>query len=331
MIGIFRQKSPANILLLLLFSLFIKAPIFLHPHVPVIHPKDGILFHTILRWMQPVGNNYPALYSLLAFFILFIQALWLNRIMNEQRMMQRQNFLPAMSFMLITSLFPEWNYFSAPLLVNFALLYLIGVSFQMYNQNQGKGAIFNAGLAIGIASFLFFPSVVFFLLALFSLMIMRPFRFNEWVICLLGATMPMYVYGVYLFFIDKLDFQRVLPFLNIKIPALHQTIWIATSTFLVVLPFLIGGYYVQGNLRRVLIQVRKSWSILLIYLLLALFVPFLNTANSFENWVIATIPLATFHSCTYFYPAKKWVPAFIFWLTTAFIIAYQYLGPGWQI
>lgn len=302
---------------------------FLHPHVPVIHPKDGVLFHEILRWLQPTGNNFHSLYPLIAFFLLFIQALWLNRIMNEQRMMLRQNFLPAMAFMLITSLFPEWNYFSAPLLVNFALLFVIAVSFKLYNQAQGKGTIFNAGLAVGLASFLFFPSIAFFLLALFSLMIMRPFRFNEWIICLLGVTTPFYIFSFYLFFTDQFDFQRILPYLNIKLPSLRQSIWLAASTFLVVLPFLAGGYYVQESLRRVLIQVRKGWSIMLIYLFIALLVPFINNGNSFENWVVATIPLATFHSYTYFSPTKKWIPLLLFWITVAFIVIYQYAGPGW--
>ncbi len=329
MIGIFRQKTPANVLILTMFALLVKLPMFINPYIPAIHPKDGILFHAVLKWLKPLGDSVPGIYPILAFSFLLIQAFWLNGLMNTQRMMTRSTFLPAMSFILITSLFPEWNYFSAPLLVNFALLFVLNLSFKIYNQTAGKSTIFNMGLAIGIASFLFFPSIAFLVLAFFALMIMRPFRFNEWLICLLGITAPFYFYIIYLVVAGSWDPQRLLPYVNIKLPSLMQSIWIAGSALLLVIPFLIGGYFVQDNLRRMLIQVRKGWSVILIYLLVALLVPFINNANTFENWVVAALPLAAFHSCTYFYPVNKLFPLVLFWISVAFIISFQYLGPGW--
>ena len=329
MIGIFRQKSPANVIILTIFGLLVKLPMFINPHVPAIHPKDGILFHAILRWLQPAGETMPAIYPILAFTCIMVQAFWLNSLINTHRMMIRATFLPAMSYVLVTSLFAEWNYFSAPLLVNFALLFVLNLGFKIYHQTAGKSTIFNLGLAVGISSFIFFPAIAFLLLAFFALMIMRPFRFNEWLICLLGITSPFYFYIIFLVVADKWDLQRLLPYLNIKLPSLIQSFWIAGSALLLVLPFLIGGYFVQDNLRRMLIQVRKGWSVILIYLLVALLIPFVNNANSFENWVVAALPLAAFHSCTYFYPVKKIFPMVLFWVITAFIISFQYLGPGW--
>lgn len=90
-----------------------------------------------------------------------------------------------------------------------------------------------------------------------------------------------------------------------------------------------GGYYVQDNLRKMLIQVRKGWSLLLLYLLVAILVPFINNTETFENWVMAAIPFAAFHACTYLYSTLKIIPVLFFWLTVAFVLAYQYAGPGW--
>jgi hypothetical protein len=95
------------------------------------------------------------------------------------------------------------------------------------------------------------------------------------------------------------------------------------------IPFLTGGYFVQDNLRRMLIQVRKNWSILLLYLLVAFFIPFVNTTNNYENWVLAAVPFACFHACTYFYPQKKLFPLILFWITVGFILFYQYYEKGW--
>jgi len=328
-IGIFRQKTPANILLLLLFSVLIKLPMFLHPHVPTIQPKDGLLFHAILKFLAPTGQATPVLYSVLAFFLLFIQAVALTRLINDYRMMNRSNYLPGMAYMLITSFFLEWNFFSAPLLINSLLIIILGWLFKIYNHPKGKGIIFNAGLGIGICSLIFFPSITFIIWVLFALMIMRPFRINEWLLCLLGLTTPYYFYGVYLFLSNQWHLDKILPYLTINVPSLQQSIWLAGSALLLMVPFLTGGYFVQDNLRRMLIQIRKGWSILLLYLLVAIFVPFVNTTNTFENWIMAAVPFAAFHSCTYFYPPRKLFPLLLFWLSVAFVLLYQYYGPGW--
>lgn len=330
MIGIFKQKTPANILVLLLFGMLLKLPMFLYPHLTDIQPKDGILFQSILKFLAPYGKSSPVLYSVLAFILLFTQAIALSRLINNYRMMNRPNYLPGMSYLLITSFFAEWNYFSAPLLINTLLIFVLGWLFKIYNNPRGKGIVFNIGLAIGICSFIFFPSVTFVIWVLFALMVMRPFRINEWLLCLLGVTSPYYFYAVYLFLTGNWNLQKIVPYLTVHIPSLQQSIWLAASALLLMVPFLTGGYFVQDNLRRMLIQVRKGWSLVLIYLLAAVFVPFVNTTNTFENWVMAAVPFAAFHACTYFYPARKLFPLILFWTSVAFVLFYQYYGPGWS-
>lgn len=303
---------------------------FAHPHIPVIQPKDGILFHGILNFFEPSGKTTPILYAALAFLLLFTQAMTLTRLINNYRMMSRSNYLPGMAYLLITSFFAEWNYFSAPLLLNTLLIFILGWLFKIYNHPRAKGIIFNIGLAIGISTFVFFPSLSFIIWVFFALMIMRPFRINEWLLCVLGATTPYYFYGVYLFLTKQWHPNKFLPYLTIHMPSLQQSIWLAASALLLMIPFLTGGYFVQDNLRRMLIQVRKGWSLILLYLLVAIFVPFVNSSSTFENWIMAAVPFAAFHACTYFYPPRKLFPLILFWVSVFFVLFYQYYGPGWS-
>lgn len=330
MTGIFRQKNPANIFLLLVFGVLIKLPVFLHPHIPDVKPADGILFKAILDFLKPYGSNTPVIYPLLAFAVIYLQAVLLTAFINNQRMMSRPNYFPGMAYMLITSLFPEWNYFSAPLLVNFILVLVLSRLFKIYNQPSALGSVFNIGLALGIASFLFFPSITFIIWILLALAVMRPFRLNEWIVCILGVTTPFYFYAVYLFVSNQWSWTALWPYFTIKLPAIKQSVWLAGSVFLLAVPFLAGGYYVQESLRRMLIQVRKGWSLMLLYLLGAIFIPFVNSADTFENWIMAAIPLAAFHACTYLYATYRILPLILFWLTVAFILGYQYYySVGW--
>lgn len=329
MIAIFKQKNPANIMILLVTGVLLKLPMFLHPHVTVARPRDGVLFRAILHLLEPGAAKWPALHALISFGLLFLQAVVLNHFISQQRMMNRPNYFPGMAYMLITSLFPEWNYFTAPLLVNTIFLFVLSALFRTYNQQSAKGTIFNAGMALGLASFIFFPSITFILWILLALMVMRPFRLNEWVLCLVGVITPFYFYAVWLIVAGQWSWHGLMPYIKVGFPHMQQSAWIAGSAALLAIPFLAGGYYVQDNLRRMLIQVRKGWSLLLLFLLSAVFILFVNPTEDFSNWILAAIPFAAFHACTYLYSTYRIIPLILFWLNVAFVVGYQYWGAGW--
>jgi hypothetical protein len=327
-IGIFKQKSPVNFLLLLVFGVLLKLPIFNHPVLPHVQEGDSTLYAWLVGFIH---KNYgkPMIFPVLSYVLQLIQALLLTRFINRQRMMSRSNFFPGMAYMLITSLFPEWNYFSAPLLVNTILLFGLITLFRIYNAEKAKGAIFNIGLSVGLASFIYFPSVTFIFWVLIGFLLLRPFRLHEWALCLAGVVTPFYFYAIYLFVSNQWDWQKILPHVSFSFPVIHASAWFAISIALLVLPFLAGAFFIQGNLMKMLVQVRKGWSLLLLYLLGALLVPFVSNNNNMENWVLTALPFAAFHACAYLYPVYRFFPLALFWLSVGFVLAYQYYGPGW--
>jgi hypothetical protein len=328
-IGIFKQKNPANLLVLFVTGILIKLPIFTEPHLPIVRDSDGVLYKAIIRFLDPAAHSFSLLYPILTYGLLFIQAAGLTRFINNQRMTNKPTYLAGLAYMLITSLLPEWNFFSAPLLVNSILLFVLYWVFGIYNKPNVRGPVFNIGLALGIAGFLFVSSLTFVIWILLALAVTRPFRINEWLICLLGATTPFYFYAIYLVINGSWNWDTFWPSVSLGLPALTKSPWLAASIFLLMVPFLIGGYYVQENLRRMLINVRKAWSLLLLFLLVALLLPFINTNDSFENWIMAIVPLAAFHGCAYLYTTWRLLPYLLFWITVAVILGYQYFGPGW--
>ena len=85
-----------------------------------------------------------------------------------------------------------------------------------------------------------------------------------------------------------------------------------------------GIFYIQQNFRRQLIQARKAWNLTFLYLLVAVFVPFVNATHSFEYWILCAVPLSAFIAAAFLYPAKKWFPAVLHWLMVAFVIVISY-------
>jgi hypothetical protein len=107
--------------------------------------------------------------------------------------------------------------------------------------------------------------------------------------------------------------------------------WLVLGTvILLAVPLLIGGYFVQLHLRRMVIQLRKEWGILLLYGLMACFVPFVNSDGDFDTWVLITAPVAAFTASAYFYISKKWLSFTLFFVTVAFTLFVEYGTAQWQ-
>ena len=330
MIALFKQKSPANIILLFIFGLLIKLPLFLYPKAVTATENDGRLYHAFIDLIKPAAPGGALLAAMVAFLLLYTQALMINYLVNEYRMTSRQTFLPGMAYMLITSLLPQWSILSAALVSNTFIILIFTSLFRLYNLGAANGKIYNIGLLAGITSFIFFPSLLFVLAILMGIMILRPFRLNELVLLLTGAATPYYFYAAYLFLTDQLDVDHFFPEVYIQVPEVQRSLWLVASTLLLTIPFLIGGYYIQNQLRKMLIQARKNWSILLLFLLLAFLVPFVNSTQSFHTWVLTTAPFATFHACAYLYPPRKWLPLVLFIAMLVFILTQQYITPAWH-
>lgn len=324
MIGIFRQKSPANAIVLLFYALFLKLPIFLHPVAPVLYPEDNYLYRLILHGLDSVFHNTPFFYSVLTFLLLMGQALLLNRISNHHKVLPKPNYLPGMSYILITSLLPDWGHFSAPLLINMIMIWVWHRMMELYNSQRPGTSIFNIGIWTGVVSLLYIPAVAFILLVLSALLTMRPFRVREWFVGLLGFTFPYYFLFLVLYLTGRYSWVDVVPKIALSVPAFPSSIWITLGIAWLVIPFIVGGYFVQKNLSKFLIQIRKTWSLLLLFLMVAIVIILISHVSSYENWIIMAVPFAAFHASAYYFPNKTLGPNILHWLIVVYIIAMNY-------
>ena len=323
MTGVFKSDNPYNAFLLLVYGLLLKLVIFIDPVIPIPRQTDGFLFKALLVQLSGVGKSLPVIYPLITFVLLFTQALNFNRLVNNQRLMQRPNFLTAMAYLLITSLFAEWNILSAPLIINTLLIWVWSSMSRLHSDQHAKTSLFNIGMAIGFSTFFYFPSIAFALLIVFGLLVTRAFKISEWVVALLGIITPHYFLLAYVFLTDKWQGYSF-PTVDISLPHFYESKWALAAIIIILFMMAIGFYYVQQNFRRQLVQARKSWNLIVLYLLIALFIPFINDSHSFVYWILSAIPIAVIVAPAFLYPAKKWLPLAVHWIMVAFVIAFSY-------
>lgn len=324
MVGIFKNKNPGNALLLLLYGLILKFPLFLHPVKPMSDQGNNYIYYLLLQLLEPVSANAPIIFSLLAFLLIFTQATLLNRIVNSFKLFPKPNYLVGMSFILTTSLIKEWTSFSAPLLINSLMIWIWYRMVGLYNNNNPKTSIFNVAVLVGLLPLIYSPAMAFVLLLLIALIITRPLDITEWMVAILGIITPYYFLFVILFLSDQWAFSKIVPYVLFHFPKLPVSVWVSTGMGLLVIPFLSGGYFVQANLNKMLIQVRKAWGLLLWFFIISLIIIFINPANTYMHWMLLLIPIAAFHAATYFYMGSRGLASALHWLTFAFAILTAY-------
>jgi hypothetical protein len=323
-VGTFKANNPLNTFLLFVYGLLLKFSFFADITIPVIKKTDAFLFKKLLIALKPVGDDMPFIYAIIVYLLLFTQALSFNKFINNQRLVQRSTYLPAMSYLLITSMFTEWNELTAPLVINTLLIWSAQGMSTLYNSQNPKTTLFNIGMIIGIAAFFYFPSLAFSILIAFALIFTRPFKLNEWIIALIGIITPFYFFFAWLFLSDNLKNYK-LPVFIVGYPRFHQSYWSLAAIILVLIAFITGAWFVRSNLGRQIVQVRNNWGLMLIYLVVAIFIPFINNTYTFEYWILAAVPLSAFIASAFFYPSKKWLPVLLHWIMVGFVIAISYL------
>jgi hypothetical protein len=291
--------------------------------IPQPQQTDGFLYKGLLNRLHPIGKTMPVIYPVIVFILLYTQTVYFNKLVNDQRIMQRPNYLTGMSYLLITSLFTEWNTLSSPLIINSLLIWVWAKMSGLYNNPSPKSALFNIGIAIGIATFFYFPSLAFAALIIFGLAITRPFKLAEWVIALLGIITPYYFLMAIVFLTDKWKGYRF-PGFSVTYPVFNQSYWSYAAIMIVLLTSIIGIFFIQQNFRRQLIQARKSWNLAFIYLLVALSVPFINATNTFNYWILSAVPLSAFLAAAFLYPSRNIFPLILHWLMVGIVVAISY-------
>ena len=325
MTGTFKANNPYNTFLMLIYGILLKLPMFLHPKVPQEQLIDGFLYRVLLKWLQPIAGGFPVLYAIIAFLLLYTQAVSFNKMVNELRLMQRPNYLTGMSYLLVTSLFTEWNMLSSPLIINTLLIWVWARMSALHNDTSPKTTLFNIGIAIGVSTFFYFPSIAFVALVIFGLAIIRPFKLSEWVISLMGIITPYYFLLAWAFLSDSWK-QYHFPGIAFTSPKFNQNSWSYLAIVIVILTSITGFIYVQQNFRRQLIQARKSWNLIFLYLVAAVFIPFINATHTFEYWILCAVPLSALLGAAFLYPNKKTFPLVLHWLMVAFVIVISYFA-----
>ena len=325
MLNIFRNYNPYSVIVLFLLALFLKLATLLHPETVFVAGQSQILWLKLSTFLQTILGGSAFLMTFFAICNLFGQAIFLNQIANRHHLFPKATYLPALTYILVTSLFKDWNYLSAALISNWLLLFMLSSMLKLYATTDGGKQIFNIGCFISLAAMLVFPNIFFIALLLLALGILRPFKTAEWMVALLGIVTPFYFLAGILFLTDDLLLFKKMILIGFTIPHKLNHPAVAITAFgMLVLMIIIGIYYLNNFMSRMLFQNKKWWWVILAGFFVSLIAGIFTVAKDYNQWMAILIPGTFIIANAWFEERKKWVTTVLFYLFLAVVIFAQW-------
>ena len=312
MTGIFKDRNTFQVVFLFIIAVLAKLAYMLHPPVISYMPHQGLLTDGLNIWYTRGGSKVSG--AVLALAIILGSAIYANAVLMSQRMFSKINLLVAVSIVLMSSLVPAANMLSAPLALLPLLVWLYQNLSALYHSQSPKSRLFNAGLVIGIGALLYHPFIIMFAVAMFTLASMRTFKIQEWLVLFLGVTAPYYFFFAYEFLKGTWHPLRHIPTLGLGYSQISYDTYSLLAYGMIVLWTIIGLYHWGVNLRRMLIQGRKNWNIVLVFCLVTTVSLFIKTGTEADVFALAVFPLASFGASALVYLKKQFLSNVLFWI-----------------
>ena len=318
MVFLFRDKSIANIFFLVILSIGVHLHFFIGAPQVISNTNDGV-FSFFLR--DYISSLPQTVLFIVYHMMILLQAIRLNMVLGDLRMFHYHTYTTAMAYVLLSGMLTQWCGISSALIANFLVIWIFIKLSRLYNHPSPKTLLFNTGLIVGISVICYHPTAILILVVLFALTVVRPFRPAEWVVLLMGILLPYYFLFSFLFLKDEAArFSSFLPYLQWNLPLPAWSIPLVVQLSVLALALLAGLIYWQLSIKRMVIQIRKNWGVMMVILLILLPIPFIFLKAGIESAFMILVPIAAFASNAFSYPRKLILPNLLFWLAIAVLV-----------
>jgi hypothetical protein len=267
----------------------------------------------IVNYLSPIGleeDHYPNLFynyfadkitsklaiNALNFVFIGLGVLLVSLISVNQEIVDKQNYFPVFLYLLFCIAGVSPIQITSQIFTNVFVLFAIYKLLDTYREDSAMKQIFDAAFWLSVSAFITISSIISFPLFFVILLILRPFSWREWVIALIGFSMPVIIYESmaylsdfnqgYLFDATKLYFKFM------KVPSFSEYYLPITISlfFLLIISFLYSLVNGFGNT----VKKQRTKSILLWFVFFSTFGFFSGGANSSNTILLYALPLSFF-------------------------------------
>jgi hypothetical protein len=255
----------------------------------------------------PIGETLsPSGNVIVAGFMVYVQAILFNRVVNNHALLSKPSFLPALLYVTSASLFMPFLILSPPLICNFLLIWIMDKFLKVGKSSNAIMIMFDVGMIIAIGTLIYFPFIVMLVMLWLTLLLYRSFEWREWVSGLVGIFTIFFFVGVYYYWNDSLSmFYKIWLPLGNKFPSVFK---INYNDYLVLIPVLVmmvlAALQLRENFFRSFISTRKAFQMLFFMFIVAL-ISFYTKPDFRLYHFLLCVPPGSVLLAYYFSNAKK--------------------------
>lgn len=314
MLRIFKGTGPGTILLIILTLAVMWLSALTNPQLPgaAVYETRPMPLYFLLKMIIGSGPLPGVLFS---FAVLGLMLFLIVHFNTTVFFINERTFLPAVLYLLLTSLFPPYQLLNPVLpAVVFLMLSVLRIM-DSYRKQETAYNFFDAGILIGIGS-LFYTNLIWYGIVVFiSIAMIRTVNIREGFLALLGLVTPFLVTTGILYVIGKdpsLFLKEIAENLfGYSVVYDFPRVTIAAVIIAVLLLFISLAFFFRGmNSKK--IKARKTFGILAWILALSLIVYFLLPSVSVEIIWITALPASYFMAHYFVFVKKKLIPEIIF-------------------
>ena len=320
-----RTLSGLNIFLVSLVGTILCLGVYLHlPDrlTPVLYePAIGNLFGA------DMGKSLsPQINVIITLVLTILQAFNLNRVVNHFNLLGKPNFLTALMFMTLVSLFIPFLVLSPTLICNFITIWMLYKLFNIYKQADVKGIMFDLGMLVALGSLIYFPFIVMLPLIWISLIIFRPFSWREWITPLMGVIVVYFLLAVAYYWFERMPefYQIFIPFTYPFPTRLNMEVYDYFVLIPIVVAFIGFLFILKDNFFKSVVQVRKSFQLLFFMLLLIVGSFYLNPERSVNHFLLCVPAISIYLAYFFTHAKRKWFYESLYLVILLTILYFQF-------
>lgn len=322
MLRILKQNNLVSLILLVILTGILKARYILHP--PEITALEGFQKGTLYS-LNHFYQAHPSLYILVSTLLSLAFAIYLNHIMNREKLQVQKSYVPAYSYVLFTSFLPALSIFSMASVASMVLFLALAKSLQLYHHGNARKEAFDIGLLVSLSVLFYFPTILFILFFPVFILLMRPLSLKEMVAYMIGIFIPLYMASAWLYLQGNLTNWSKVLYLHLTppiktIPVLPLTIMTAASFSFIIY----GLYLINQSSGKNPIAVRKKWNVIAIYLGLSVITGIFSRVFPGITWIMLAVPVSIILSQAFLNNKEKY-NTFTFYFLLLTVLTVQWL------
>ena len=325
LLRIFKGTTPGVIFLIAVIFIAVWMSVFIQPASGVQNSPYGYQMPLYELMMTVLGSG-RFLATTLSFLITALIIFLIVNFNTTNFFINERTFLPALLFILIVGIFPEYQNLNPVLPASLLFILALKRIIASYHKQGVAYNFFDAGILISTGS-LFYANLIWFgVIIIIGIVLLRSVNIFELAVTLLGLLTPFLItFGLY--YVLGYDLQTLMSLIynnlfsdtaSYSFPRLT----IVTLVFEAIIVLVSAGFIVMlQNTKK--IKSRKTFSLLIWVFVISLAVYLSVPSVSVEMIWLTAIPVSYFFSHYFVFSKKKLVSEIIFTILLILVLLIQ--------